>query len=277
MKLVSFNRDGRPSWGVLEDRTVHETASERCPSLRSAIACGAINEDLVSAATARFELADIELAPLIPDAGKIICVGLNYNEHREESHNPVLEYPTLFIRWPDSLLGHGAAIVHPCVTTKLDYEGEMAVIIGREAHGVKAEDAYDFVAGYACFNDVSVRDWQKHTSQMTAGKNFPATGPFGPYMLTADEVPDARDLELTTRLNGKVLQQASTRDMIFDIPRLIEYITTFTTLAPGDVLVTGTPGGVGFRRDPQVFMVPGDIVEVEITGLGTLSNEITLS
>jgi 2-keto-4-pentenoate hydratase/2-oxohepta-3-ene-1,7-dioic acid hydratase in catechol pathway len=184
------------------------------------------------------------------------------------------EHPTVFTRFATTLVGHDEPIVKPSVSDRLDYEGELAVIIGKPARHVKASRALDIIAGYACFNDASVRDWQRHTTQFTPGKNFDATGAFGPWMVTADEIPDPTNLELLTRVNGETVQHANTRDMIHSIPRLIEYISTFCTLEPGDVIATGTPGGVGDKREPPLYLRPGDVVEVEIEKIGVLRNPI---
>ncbi|WP_417620707.1 fumarylacetoacetate hydrolase family protein [Parasphingorhabdus sp.] len=277
MKLASFELDGRQSWGIVDDAHIHDmgAAMPGIPSLKQAL-----DEDrLKSASDARasapiVQLDAITFLPVIPDPAKVICCGLNYHEHRIESDNPEIGYPTLFVRFGDSQTGHQCPIEYPQQTTKLDYEAELAVIIGRPARHVAREDAWDYVAGYSCYNDVSVRDWQKHTTQMTPGKNFPTTGPFGPWMVTPDEAGDLAGLSIESRLNGEVMQKAYLGDMIFDIPHLIEYISTFTMLSPGDVILTGTPGGVGLRRDPQIFMKPGDRVEVEIEKIGLLSNPI---
>jgi 2-keto-4-pentenoate hydratase/2-oxohepta-3-ene-1,7-dioic acid hydratase in catechol pathway len=184
-------------------------------------------------------------------------------------------YPMIFTRFADSQTAHLQSILRPKASHKLDFEGELAIVIGKKARHVKAENALDYVAGYACYNDGSVRDWQKHTIQFVPGKNFPQTGGFGPWLVTADEIPDPQALELTTRLNGEIMQHTNTSDMIFDVCKLIEYCTTFTELAPGDVIVSGTTGGVGAFREPPVWMKPGDVVEVEISGLGILRNTIT--
>lgn len=278
MKLVSFDSGSGPSWGILQGDIIHEASpalKERFGSVRALIEAGEISEiakmfdDVLTV-----PMADVRLLPCVTDPGKIICVGLNYHEHREESHNPVLSYPTLFLRWADSQIGAGEPVILPRESTMVDWEGELAVVIGKEGRRIERKDAWDHVFGYACYNDISVRDWQKHTTQFTAGKNFPTTGPFGPWLLTADEVPDVAQLRLQTRLNGDIVQDASVSQLIFDIPHLIEYISTFTPLSAGDVIVTGTPGGVGFRRQPQLFMKPGDRIEVEITGLGILANDI---
>lgn len=221
-----------------------------------------------------YALADVELQPVIPSPGKIFCVGLNYHAHRIETGNEDRPYPTLFARFATCLTGHEQAVWRPRVSDKMDFEGELAVIIGRAGHHVAEHEAMNHVAGYSCFNDISIRDWQRHTTQFTPGKNFLRTGAFGPALVTTDEVPDYRALRLTTRLNGVVMQETTTDLMIFSIPRLIAYISTFTELQPGDVISTGTPGGVGVKREPPVFMKPGDTVEVDITGVGTLRNHV---
>ena len=182
----------------------------------------------------------------------------------------------LFARFPDSQQGHGEPLLKPRESDKFDYEGELAVIIGREGRRIPKEQAYDFIAGYSCYNDGSIRDWQRHSSQWIAGKNFVATGGFGPWMTTPDEVGDITQQTLVTRLNGREMQNSGIDLLIFDIPTLISYISTFTLLRPGDVVVTGTPGGVGFARKPPVYMKSGDICEVEISGVGTLRNPIAL-
>jgi 2-keto-4-pentenoate hydratase/2-oxohepta-3-ene-1,7-dioic acid hydratase in catechol pathway len=222
----------------------------------------------------RYPLADVSLEPVIPDAGKILCVGLNYEMHRKETGRTEVDNPTIFTRFADTQVGHGSPIVCPRVSKDLDFEGELAVIIGRPGRYISRREAFKHIAGFACYNDVSVRDWQRHTHQFTPGKNFPATGPFGPSLVTPDEVGPLADLRIVTRLNGVTVQQAKLGDMIFDIPRIIEYCSSFTPLAPGDVIATGTPGGVGAKRVPPLWMKPGDTVEVEIDRVGLLKNEI---
>jgi 2-keto-4-pentenoate hydratase/2-oxohepta-3-ene-1,7-dioic acid hydratase in catechol pathway len=218
------------------------------------------------------ELADVDLLPVIPNPANIICIGLNYEEHRAESLRPVTAHPTIFLRVVDSLQAHGKPLLIPRESDQFDYEGELAVVIGRGGRRISEADAWDHIAGVSCFNDASVRDWQYHTAQFSPGKNFPFTGAFGPSLVTPDELPADRVLRLETRLNGEVMQQADTSQMIFPIPRLIAYISTFMRLAPGDVIVTGTPGGVGAKRKPPVWMRDGDVVEVEIESVGLLSN-----
>jgi 2-keto-4-pentenoate hydratase/2-oxohepta-3-ene-1,7-dioic acid hydratase in catechol pathway len=219
-------------------------------------------------------LGDIEFLPPIPNPGKILCVGLNYENHRRETGRAEVANPTIFTRFADSQTGHRSAILCPPESTKLDYEGELAIVIGKGGRRIPAATALDHIAGYSCYNDGSIRDWQAHTIQFTPGKNFPATGAFGPWLVTPDEFGLPKDQKIQTRLNGTVMQSAVLADMIFPIAQLIEYCSTFTPLAPGDVIVTGTPGGVGVKRDPQVFMKPGDRVEIEIDGIGILENDI---
>ncbi len=212
--------------------------------------------------------------PVVPDPDKILCVGINYMTHVKETGREIPTKPMFFTRFADSQTAHNASIIRPAASHKLDFEGELAVVIGRRARYVKAADAFEYVAGYSCYNDGSVRDWQRHTIQFTPGKNFPSTGGFGPWLVTADEVGDPSQLSLVTRLNGEVVQQAPLNDLIFDIASLIEYCSTFTVLRPGDVIITGTTGGVGAFREPPLWMKPGDIVEVEISKIGVLKNTI---
>ncbi|MCM8732262.1 fumarylacetoacetate hydrolase family protein [Hephaestia sp. GCM10023244] len=277
MKLASFAHHGRARWGIVEGAAIRDM-SDALPgvaSLRELLAQEAVETARAAAPAAPLLALDaVRLLPPIADPAKIICCGLNYHEHRLESHNPEMGHPTLFVRFADTLIGHGAAIEHPPEAAMLDFEAELAVVIGRAGRRIARAAAWAHVAGFSCFNDVSVRDWQKHTTQMTPGKNFPATGPFGPWLVTRDEVGDLASLAIRCRLNGAVMQDAHLGDMIFDVPALIAYISTFTPLAPGDVILTGTPGGVGFRRDPQLFMKPGDRVDVEIERVGVLTNRV---
>lgn len=280
MKLASFERNGRPSYGVVESGTIVDAGrslGDRYPDLRSVLAAGAVGavaDAAGSAGAETFPLDGVALLPPIGNPEKIICVGLNYESHRKETGRPEVKHPTLFTRFANTQIGHGAAILAPRESTSVDYEGELAVVIGKPGRHIAESDALDHVAGYACYNDVSIRDWQRHTSQFTPGKNFAATGPFGPWMVTSDEIPDPSTLTLETRLNGERMQHATTDLLIFTIPVLINYISTFTRLEPGDVIVSGTPGGVGFKRDPQVFMKDGDRVEIEISGIGILANPV---
>jgi 2-keto-4-pentenoate hydratase/2-oxohepta-3-ene-1,7-dioic acid hydratase in catechol pathway len=279
MRFASFVRSGRPSWGILADSEIIDLGSAlgaRAPTLRAALALddfsGAARSAMQTAP--RHPRADISLEPVIPDAGKILCVGLNYETHRKETGRSEVANPTIFTRFADTQIGDGMPIVCPRVSKDLDFEGELAVIIGRPGRYIPSQEAMAHVAGFACYNDVSVRDWQRHTHQFTPGKNFPATGPFGPCMVTPDEVGPLADLRIVTRLNGVTVQEAKLGDMIFDIPRIIEYCSSFTPLAPGDVIAAGTPGGVGAKRVPPLWMKPGDTVEVEIDRVGLLKNGI---
>ena len=213
-------------------------------------------------------------APVLPRPNAVWCVGLNYEDHRLETGRERAAFPTLFTRFASSLVGHGEPMIRPMLSRKLDYEGELAVVIGTPGRHIPASEALDHVAGYACFNDGSVRDFQRHSSQFAAGKNFFQTGAFGPWLVTADEIPDPQNLSVETRVNGKVRQRGHTSQMTWPIRELIAYLSGITPLAPGDVLVTGTPSGVGVARTPPVFLEPGDLVEVEIEGLGVLFNRI---
>jgi acylpyruvate hydrolase len=223
----------------------------------------------------QIDLDEAVLLPPLSAPGKIICVGLNYVDHSIESGFTVPDYPTIFARFASSLIGSGSAIIRPKASTQLDYEGEMVAIIGVGGRHIRERDALDHVIGYSIFNDASVRDYQKKSPQWTIGKNFDGTGAFGPYMVTADELPPgAKGLHIQTRLNGAVVQDASTDDMVFSVARLISILSEAITLSPGDIIVTGTPAGVGMARNPPLFMKHGDVCEVEIEGIGTLRNKV---
>ncbi|MDT9632619.1 fumarylacetoacetate hydrolase family protein [Pseudomonas sp. JV449] len=279
MKLTSFIVQGRSSYGVVEGDQIIDLESLKPTlgsDLKQAIGQNRLNELSAArlASLPRIPLAEVTFLPVIPNPGKVLCIGINYATHVRETGREMPTYPMIFTRFADSQTAHLQPIVRPTASHKLDFEGELAVVIGKVARHVKHAEALDYVAGYACYNDGSVRDWQKHTIQFVPGKNFPNTGGFGPWLVTGDEIGDPQDLELTTRLNGEVMQHTRTSDMIFDVRQLIEYCSTFTELAPGDVIVTGTTGGVGAFREPPVWMKPGDQVEVEIAGIGTLRNSI---
>lgn len=276
MKFVTYETAAGFGWGVLDGETVFalgDQGSHR--SLREAITADALAVVARQLAEApRLALADLRLAPVIPDPGKILCVGLNYQTHRAETGRDETAHPAIFIRFADSQLGHGEPIVRPRVSTFLDYEGELAIVIGRSGRYISRDEAMEHVAGYACYNDATIRDWQRHTIQFTPGKNFPCTGGFGPCLVTADEVGDYRRLTIATRVNGETVQSARLDQLIFDIPTIIEYCSAFTPLSPGDVIATGTPGGVGFKREPQLLLKAGDRVEVDIPGVGLLVNGV---
>jgi 2-keto-4-pentenoate hydratase/2-oxohepta-3-ene-1,7-dioic acid hydratase in catechol pathway len=275
MKFATFSHDGRPGFGLITAEGIVDL-TDRAPSLKAAIADGALQALGVDAAsrTADLRESDVTLLPVIPDPAKIFCVGLNYETHRQETGRAVVGHPTIFTRFADTQGGHEGEIVLPHVSTMLDFEGELAVVIGKGGRYIAEADAWGHVAGYACYNDASVRDWQNHTHQYTPGKNFPTTGPFGPYLVTPDEVGEIGPQTIQTRLNGETVQSAHLRDMIFSIPVIIAYLSAFTPLSPGDVIATGTPGGVGFKREPQLFMKAGDVVEVEIEKVGLLRSRI---
>ncbi len=279
MKLVSFISAGRPGYGVLKNGGVVDLGrrfGDRWPSLRTLLAAGAMAEAECVArdATPDLPLEGLELAPVIPDPDKIICVGLNYRDHVAETGRTVTEKPALFARFAGSQVGHLRPLVKPLASDEFDYEGELAVVIGKGGRHIPVARALEHVAGYSCYNEGSVRDWQRHTSQYLAGKSFAGTGGFGPWLVTADEIPDPSRLTLETRLNGQVVQHATTDRMITSVPEQIAYISTILPLLPGDVIVSGTPGGVGAKRNPPLFMRPGDVAEVEITGIGVLRNPV---
>ena len=279
MKLISFSHDGRNSWGVVKGDGVVDMGRRhdgRYPTLRAALAADALGRvaDAAAGAEADLPLDAVAFLPVIPDPEKILCVGLNYEPHRLEGGHPKTEHPTIFARFASSQIGHLQPMLCPRESDKLDYEGEIALVIGQAGRRIPAARAFAHVAGYACYNEGSVRDWQRHSSQFIPGKNFVGTGAFGPWLVTPDEIPDVNDLTLVTRLNGQEMQRANSGELTFPIPTLIAYCSTFTELVPGDVIVTGTPGGVGSRREPPVFMKPGDLVEVEVSSIGVLRNRV---
>jgi 2-keto-4-pentenoate hydratase/2-oxohepta-3-ene-1,7-dioic acid hydratase in catechol pathway len=280
MRLVSFERHGRASFGVVVGDGIVDAAERltgRPRTLREALMAGALPLlEKLAVMKPDFALSDVTLAPVIPDAAaKLICVGVNYLPHIKEMGRERPERPVLFVRFRDSIVGHGQPLLKPRESEQFDFEGELAVVIGKRARRVAKEQALDYVAGYSCFNDGSVRDFQRHSPQFTPGKNFHESGSFGPWLVTTDQVPDPRKLTLITRLNGSVMQHESVSELCFDVPQLIEYCSTWAQLEPGDVIVTGTPGGVGAARKPPVWMKPGDTIEVEISSIGTLRNPVS--
>jgi 2-keto-4-pentenoate hydratase/2-oxohepta-3-ene-1,7-dioic acid hydratase in catechol pathway len=277
MKLSTFKHGDKTSWGVVQDDRVFDVGAalaSRYADLKAAITAGLEGVTSALESATAYPLAEVVWLPVVPNPDKILCVGLNYEMHRKETGRSEVEHPTIFARYANSQTGHLAPIIRPKVSAELDFEGELAVIIGKAGRYISREDAMSHIAGYACYNDGSVRDFQRHTIQFTPGKNFPDTGAFGPWMMTSDELGPLDDLRIQTRLNGQVVQEAKFDQMIFDIPKQIEYISTFTRLEPGDVIVSGTPGGVGAKRNPPLWMKAGDVVEVEIEGLSVLRNEI---
>lgn len=280
MRFTSFETNGQATYGTLTEaglyRPVPADFQTRYTDLKAAIAAQVLREGAEAALSTGVVLSadQVRLLPVIPNPGKLICVGLNYKSHVAETKRADSDYPSLFLRFNDSLAAQGDAVLRPAFSERFDWEGELAFVIGTGGRHIAKEAAFGHIAGYACFNDVSVRDWQRHTHQFTPGKNFPGTAPFGPVLVTTDEVPDVTTLTLETRVNGQVMQHASLGDLIFDIPTIVAYVSRFTPLSPGDVIATGTPGGVGDRREPPLYMKDGDVVEVEITGLGVLRNTI---
>lgn len=278
MKLLSFIVDGRPSFGAVKDNGVVDLGAHMtgCTTLRQLLEAGRLAEaaKLAASAAPDHPLDRVSFAPVIPDPGKIICVGLNYRDHVAETGRTVTEKPALFARFACSQVGHLQPIVKPGVSDDFDYEGELALVIGKAGRHIPAGRALDHVAGYSCYNEGSIRDWQRHTSQFLAGKTFAESGSFGPWLVTTDEISDPSKLTLQTRLNGKIVQDTTTDLLITAIPELIAYISTICPLLPGDVIVTGTPGGVGAKRTPPLWMRAGDTVEVEISGIGTLRNTV---
>ncbi|MDO8877855.1 MAG: fumarylacetoacetate hydrolase family protein [Pseudolabrys sp.] len=277
MRLASFSHRGRASYGiVVGDHLVDlgKLIGAQYPDLRALLTAGPGLLDQLRSQTATIPVDDVVFLPVIPNPDKIFCAGLNYRSHVEETGRTESEKPVIFLRLAASQVGHGQPMVCPKVSSQFDYEGELAVVIGKRGRHISRNNALDYIAGYSCYNDGSLRDWQRHTSQWTPGKNFAATGAFGPWLVTADEIPDPTRLSLATRLNGQTVQSATVDLLIFSIPEIIEYVSAWSELIPGDVIATGTPGGVGFKRNPPLLMKAGDTVEVEISGIGTLRNPI---
>jgi 2-keto-4-pentenoate hydratase/2-oxohepta-3-ene-1,7-dioic acid hydratase in catechol pathway len=277
MNYASFEVDGRATYGVQVGDTVREPDTaflSRYPDLRAAIAACRLSDLADAASGSVHDIDNITFLPVIPNPDKILCVGVNYRPHIEEMGRDIPEYPVVFVRFPGSQTGHGQPVYRPQASLQFDFEGELAVVIGKPARHVKRADALNYIAGYSCFMDGSVRDWQSHTMQFTGGKNFHKSGAVGPWLVSSDAVPDPKALRLTTRVNGEVMQQGGLDELLFDIPALIEYCSTFAELLPGDVIATGTPGGVGAARKPPVWLSDGDLVEVDIPGVGLLANPV---
>ena len=279
MKLVSFSRLGKARFGAVVKDGVIDLTGKLDPDVNTIKELISLHmedqaEEFIAGKNKDLSFSDIIFLPVIPDPEKIMCVGLNYVEHKKETGRPDVDNPTIFTRFADSQVAHMQPMIKPDNSDRFDYEAEMAIIIGKGGRFISEDKALSHIAGYACYNDGSIRNYQRHTSQYTPGKTFPGTGGFGPYMVTPSEVGDYRKLPIELRLNGNIMQKATLADLIFPIPRLISYISEFTALSSGDVIVTGTPGGVGDKRNPPVYMVPGDIVEVDIGMLGVLRNPI---
>ncbi len=279
MKLISFLNQGVASYGVVQGDDVLDLTpilGAQAPDLKTFIAKALFASATQALQTNKpnLKLSQLQLLPVIPNPDKIFCVGLNYGEHVKETGREVTETPVIFLRLAESQVAHGQDILRPPESHRLDYEAEIAIIIGKGGRRIAEKDAWDHIAGYSCYNDGSVRDWQVATSQWIPGKNFYKTGGFGPWMVTSDEIAPGQVMRLQTVLNGQVLQDTTTDKMIHSIPRQIAYISTFMPLSPGDVIVTGTPGGVGNKRNPQIFMKPGDVCEIVVDAIGTLRNGI---
>jgi len=279
MKLLSYEHAGQARFGVVQGDGVIDLVKAlggRYPSLRALLAAQALGEvaGAIAGRSPDVSLSDIQFAPVIPDPGKIWCCGLNYVEHVRETQREVTEQPTFFMRVADSQVGHNQPMMRPAESNQLDFEAEIAVIIGKPGRRIAEQDVGAHIAGYACYNDGSVRDWQRHTSQWIPGKNFWRTGGFGPWMVTADEIPFGTEMTLTAHLNGQEMQRATTSMMIHSIARQIAYVSKVAPLQAGDVIVTGTPGGVGARRTPPVWMKAGDVIEIGIDRVGVLRNTI---
>jgi 2-keto-4-pentenoate hydratase/2-oxohepta-3-ene-1,7-dioic acid hydratase in catechol pathway len=283
MKLLSYMFQGKESWGAVADGGIVDLrkALPQYQTLADFIASAdfARRDRIVAALKPELKLSEISYLPVIPRPEKIICAVRNYLDHHKEAvahgmDRQITEFPPIFLRVWRSQVGHMQPVIRPRVSTHLDWEGELAVVIGKAGRHIPESEAMGHVAGYSIYNDVSVRDYQRHAQQIAAGKNFVGTGPFGPWLVTTDEVPDPTRLKLETRVNGNIVQSSDTSDLIFSIPRLINYSSEIFDLVPGDVIATGTPAGVGFTRKPPMFLKAGDVVEVEIEKLGILSNPV---
>ena len=278
MRIASFTLGQQPGYGVVSAAGLQPAPASflaRFPDLKSVLAAGAL-KDLADAvrASAPLDIDTLQFSMPIPDPARIICVGMNYLDHIPEMGRKRPEYPGVFIRFTDSMVGHRQPVYRPRISTQYDYEGELAVVIGRRARYLKAAEALDYVAGYTCLLDGSVRDWQNHTTQFVPGKNFPASGSCGPWLVTGDEIPDPSTLKLSTRVNGETVQAAPLSDLCFDVPQIVAYCSGFCQLNPGDIIATGTPSGVGFARKPPRWLKAGDRIEVEIDGIGVLANTV---
>ena len=279
MRWLSFEHAGRESFGYLTsdgEGIVDVGEREGCADLKAAIEQGLLSQGAAHGDTADVDLAEIGYLPTITNPDKILCVGLNYKAHQEETGRGGEGIPTIFVRFAAAQMGHEQPMIRPLESETLDFEGEIAMVIGTTGRRISREDALNHVIGFGIYNDGSVREWQRQTGQFTPGKNFTGTGGFGPWMMTLDEIGDLDEMEITTRLNGEVMQNAKAALMVHGFAELIEFCSTFIELVPGDVIVTGTPGGVGSARNPPIFMDEGDVIEVEVTPIGTLKNNVVV-
>ncbi len=287
MRLVTFLQKGEVRLGALRTQDGQELivdlnhAEPGLPaSMLDFLAAGQRTQELAvevlqkAPASAMHERKTVALKAVILNPGKIICIGLNYRDHAAETHQSLPEVPVVFTKYPNTLIGSGEAIVLPRVTQSVDYEAELAVVMGKRGRYITEAEAMDYVAGYSVFNDISARDYQMRTSQWTIGKTFDTFGPFGPALVTADEIADPHALTIRLSIGSEVLQDSNTRELIFSIPQLIAYLSSVMTLEPGDVIATGTPAGVGFTRKPPRFLHAGETVRVEIESIGVLENPV---
>jgi len=282
MRFTTFRQQNQDRLGVVTGSDVidlqlalPDLSSDLRTNLRNGVDMMAAAKAAIESKTPRMPLASLTLSPLLPEPGKIICLGLNYFDHAKEGGRDKPEYPWFFMRTATSLLAPNAKALRPKVSVRFDYEAEVAVIIGKTVKHATLDNALDAVFGYSCFNDISVRDYQKKTPQWSIGKNFDRTGGFGPVLVTADELPaGASELRIQTRLNGQIMQDANTRDMIWGVAETIKLVSECMTLEPGDLIIMGTPAGVGQARNPPVWMKHGDTVEIEIDNIGILRNTI---
>jgi 2-keto-4-pentenoate hydratase/2-oxohepta-3-ene-1,7-dioic acid hydratase in catechol pathway len=277
MKLASYIADGKACYGVVNGDgviTMNDRFGGHAASLREALAGGLLPRIKEAAAEARpdHKLSDIKFLPVIPSPEKILCVGINYKSHAAEHGTEAPKLPNIFTKFVNTLEAHEGEMLRPKASTSFDFEGELALVIGKGGRHIKAADALKHVAGYTCFCDGSVRDFTKYS--LVASKNFLGTSPLGPWLVTSDEIPDPTKLTLVTRLNGKEMQRSGTDMLIHSIPAIIEFCSVFTPLAPGDIIATGTPDGIGAKQNPPVWMKAGDVLEIEISNIGTLRNKI---
>ncbi len=277
MKLASYLAGGKPCFGVVTGDgvvTMNDRLGGRFATLREAIAGGAIGEMRRAAQGVAPDqtLAGLRYLPVIPNPEKIMCVGINYKSHAAEHGTEAPKMPNIFTRFVNTLVAHEGEMIRPKVSTNFDFEGELALVIGKGGRHIKPEDALSYIAGYTCFCDATVRDFTKYS--LVASKNFVGSGPLGPWIVTSDEIPDPTRLTLTTRLNGQEMQRSGTDMLIHSIPAIISFCSLFTPLTPGDIIATGTPDGIGAKRTPPVWMKAGDVLEVEVSGIGVLRNRI---
>ena len=278
MKLISYRRGLRAHFGIVTDGGVVELTDKvaGAADLATLLADPHLLAQArqLAAGKADYPFDSVALEPVIPKPGKVVCVGINYVEHAHEAGRKIGQYPVIFQRYSETLIAHGAPLLRPKASSQFDFEAELAVVIGKGGAHIDPANAMEHVAGYTCFNDASVRDWQFHTHQYGMGKNFAGTGALGPWLVTSDEIANYRDLTVTGRLNGEQLQSGKLSELAFDIPALIAYISQALPWNPGDILATGTPSGIGFKRTPPIFLEAGGVFEVTIAGIGTLSNPV---